>query len=388
MISTLALALLATTGGDRQPAAFISLTPRGADGAPPRATLLEGVDAALQPTTALALRSAEQLGLDPGTLDACPRAELLACITAHVAARSTVTAAAILTVIPQGDRRHRLSLTLVDVARARDAAQAHGRDPRDPDAHAAVEDAIFARAFTLEPATLDGHSTAAVAAWVTAALRARALPEDAPPWMLPLSAIALAGLPGPMSLTVDGTARGTVAPGAHVVHELASGRHHLELSGEKYTAAEDVELRPGATTTVTLSLIARAAPEDPVRAPLLYGGAAAAAVGVALAIVSAASAASVERRCLALPGDVDATCSGLGWPGFGVDGDALPSLSSDRVSSGPPLLPIGAGLVGAGGALALLQGVLHDPERSVWIDVAIAVGAGATGVVVGALVAP
>jgi len=372
------LALLAGAG-ERDLAALVVLGPK--DQPVPRGPILEATSAVFESKTSLDLRSSEQLGLDESLLGDCPRASRLSCIVEHVARRSSATVVVVASMVPIADRRHRLQVTLIDIPRAR------AELTRSTGEAEATEDAIYAGAITGEPEVLDATDRAPLAQHMRALLENQKLAE-VPHWLAPLAVLSLSGLTGPTELRIDGAPPIVVDPSAAAIHDLRPGKRQLTLSSAAGTQSSAVDLVAGQTTTVPVVLVL-VRPDDATRELLMYGGFGLAAVGVTAAIISAVSAASVTRRCIARPADLDtASCSGLGWPGFGVDGDALPALSSDRITSGPPLFVLGAGLAGLGLTLGLLEGPLYDAERPLWVDLAAAAGVAILGVVLSAVAAP
>lgn len=377
--------LAALSAGERSPAALVTLVPRQAEGVLTQALLLEGLDAALREHTRLALRSAEQLGLDAGTLTACPRAELLGCITGHVAARTQVSVVAILGVVPQGGQRYRVSLSLVDM----DAAAAQrGRASTGLEGRAALEDALFAEAVHLEPTTLESPTARALTAWVGGSLSAQSGDQ---PWRQPLGSLVLRGLPAPASLTIDGVGHGLVTPDDPRVGDLRAGSRRLELSTGDARADATVVLVAGQEADVELLWIERtvvAAPER-LRVPLALAGGALALAGGAVAVVSGLAAGSVTTRCVARPSEAaEVSCGGLGGTGLSVASEALPSLDASRVRQGPSLVPLGAAVAAAGLVLLGVETLAYDRERPLWLELSLVLGAGALAATVAVVATP
>lgn len=375
MSGALLLALLsALSAGERAPAALVTLVPPQAEAALTQAMVLEGVDTALRAHTTLALRSAEQLGLDAGALAACPRAELLGCITAHVGARAQVSVVAIVVVVPQGGRRYRLSLSLVDLgaAAARRAEASSGLDGR-----AALEDVLFAEAVHLEPTVLESPTPQALAAWIEGALPRS--PGDRP-WRQPLATLSVQGVEAPASVAIDGVSYGLLTPDDPRVVELRPGSRRVVVSTPTAEAHATLTLAAGRETELTLSWVERPSVDVPdrTRVPLALTGGLLVAGGTAVALVSGLAAASVSTRCVARPSEVDeASCGGLGGTGLGVASETLPSLDAAVVREGPPLVPLGVAAAAAGAALLVVQTLAYDPERSPWLELGLVLAAGA-----------
>lgn len=384
--ATLILGLLAALSvGERAPAALVTLVPPQAEGVLTQAMLLEGVDTALREHSSLELRSAEQLGLDAGALAACPRAELLGCITAHVASRARVSVVAILAVVPQGGRRYRVSLSLVDLAQA-EALRA--RASSGLEGRAVLEDGLFAEAVHLEPATLESPTAEQLAGWVRASLPAQ---PGEQPWRTPLASLALRGLEVSASLTIDGVGYGLVTPDDPLVHELRPGSRRVELSTRDAEAHALVALVAGQEASVELLWMERTSPATPqrLRVPLAVAGGVLALGGTTLAIVSGLAAGSVTTRCVVRPRDLsEASCSGLGGTGVSVASAALPTLDASSVRQGPPLVPVGAAAAAAGLALFALETLAYEHERPLWLELTVVLGAGALAATVAAVATP
>lgn len=386
MSAALFLGLLtALSAGERSPAALITLVPPQAEGVLTQAVLLEGVDRGLREHSALELRSAEQLGLDAGVLATCPRAELLGCITAHVAARAQVPVVVVLAVVPQGGNRYRVSLSLVDLAqaqalRARASSSLEGR--------AALEDELFAEAVHLEPVTLESPTAEALAGWVRASLPAQ---PGEQPWRAPLASVVLRGLEVSASLTIDGVGYGLVTSEDPRVHELRPGSRRLELSTRDAEAHTVVVLVAGQEAQVELLWMERTSPATPqrLRVPLAVAGGVLALGGTTLALVSGLAAGSVTTRCVARPRDLsEASCSGLGGTGVSVASEVLPSLDAASVREGPPLVPFGAAAAAAGLVLLAVETLVYDHERPLWLELSMVLGAGALAATVAAVATP
>jgi hypothetical protein len=384
-------ALLAVLSGqvllDARPiGALVVVAPPGV-AAPPRAALVEGLDAALRSATRLALRSEEQLGLDPTVLARCAEEDLLGCVARHVRARAAADALLLVGVapLPSGRWRCALSILLFDDPHTRALLDAVvGRAAR-----AAAADALFERSVRVEPQALDVVSADAVRAWVSAGL-----PRDRAGALAPAAALVV-DVPAPsgpddpaLDLEVGGRSF-TLTAGRARVDGLAAGPTRLRFVGAGAAVVQDVTLSAASPTIVAAPTraVAPPPPEAAPRAWALGAGAGLAVGGLTLSAITLAAGGQVRALCLTRA-PTDADCAGLGPAPLAVDGARLPALDAADVRAGPPGLLLGGALVGAGVTWLALELFARDEARPVWLDVLLVLGGGAAGAGLGYAASP
>jgi hypothetical protein len=126
----------------------------------------------------------------------------------------------------------------------------------------------------------------------------------------------------------------------------------------------------------------------PVRAVTRWGGLAIAAAGLALTVVGVGAesdAGALRIGCLQR-GAAAGRCEGLGPATFGLDATGAPTTDVRAVNpSGLPILPLGLGVVAAGGTWGATSWLLGEDEDAPWLGLALGVAAGAAAFGVGAL---
>ena len=375
--------------GERTPALAIVALPKGAAPETSASELTRAADLALRSATGLDLRAPEQAGVDGERLARCEDPGRLACWVASARAEAqarpgtpAIAAILALTVLPVGEGRDRLALTLIDTTRAlacREALEAGALgDPGDRERREAVEDCIWASAARTEPQVV---ARAELPRFFAEAIEQELAPLlEAMGELAPFGRVRLRSATPDVELRVDGAARGTLAAGDTWLEEVRPGRRVLAFARPGLaprTLPVRVERAETATATIELLSLSLGA-TAPGRQALLYAGAGAVAAGAALSAYAIARAGAVRSTCLVA--EPNAPCEHLGAPTFGLTTGELPSAERDRVNpAGVPIAAVAAG-VGLAGATWLLGALLADEgDGFPWITLLAGVGAGALG---------
>lgn len=343
---------------ERTPAVLLLSTPKDAAPSAPTSAYLEALAAALRARTHYALLSPEQAGLDRDPLLDCARERRLTCFTLAVHNASPSAAAIfVLGVLPLDRAQDRLSLAVIDVARARaiEADDTGGADER--------EDAIYAGARRTEPKTVRAADRASLAAWAVAAIAETVEPS-------PLGAIAIANTLAGAELRVDGVLLGSAGAPSTMLLDVRPGVRKISMAGAELSIA----VEPGKTANAAFPVeLGRVAPDFGRHRLIFWTGGGVAVLGGALAIYSAVRGGAIEARCVG--SSAEARCEAAGFPTFALDTGALPSSDRDAVNGGPPILPLALGLLAAGGTAALSAHLSEDPEAW-WLPLLLGAAAG------------
>lgn len=324
----------------RAPAIVLVITPFGAETSAGRSAVLRILSEVIEEHTDLRARSLEQTGLDEQSFLACPGGERLSCWTKLV----EPTKANILFVVSlQGEREgDRIAVSAID---ARQAAEVLSSE-RDA---AQAEDLIFERAAHARPTIVDAGDPAKLLEHLEGVVtdELASLLTSVGHWR-PFGEISLSVECERCALDIDGSTVGSVARGDVLVRGVRAGPRTLS-----YRTASAVTIRCTADVVRGERAVARC--DEPAPAPsvwpdvLLYGGAAAAALGtVAVAWSIERSASGPDGHCLTRGGET--SCDSLGFAGTAYSSGAAPAVGDDALRGGVPLAPIGLGLLTAGGA--------------------------------------
>lgn len=370
------------TVGERTPALVVVALPRGAAPSTPATELTRAADIAFRARTGLDVRAPEQAGVDAERIARCDGAERLACwVETARAGRERLAAILAITVLPIGDGRDRIALTLIDTERAARCG-AEGGGTRE--AREAVEDCIFVGAARTEPEVValdelssffSGHIEQALAPLL------EAMGELAPFGRLEIDAET-----PDVELWIDRALRGKLSAGRTTVEELRAGRRRLAFRRPGYAPlVRAIHIERSVTATAAVTLVPLGASPD-TRRVVFYSGVAAATIGASLGVYAIVRAGAVDSGCLQR--DEGATCAALGAPRFGVDGSATPTTDRDLVSSGVPIPMVAAGVGFAGVGWALSTWLLEGDGGVPWVEIAIGVGAGLVAATTAVLVDP
>ncbi len=371
------------TIGERTPALVVVALPKGAAPATPATELTRAADVAFRERTGLDFRAPDQAGVDAERIARCDGPGRLACwVETARAGRDRLAAILVVTVLPVGDGRDRVALTLIDAERASLCRAEPSLGERE--AREAVEDCIFTGAARTRPevvgrADLDAFFRRQIEDPLAPLL-------DRMGELAPFGRLEVETETPDVELWIDQSLRGTLSTGTTRVEELRAGRRMLAFRRPGFAPlVRPIHIERGATATAAATLISlEASPES--RRVVLYSGVAAAAVGAALGVYAIARASAVDSGCLATtPG---ATCPSLGAPRFGLSTDATPTTDRAAVNDGVPIPMVAAGVGFAGAGWALSTLLLEDDGGFPWRELLIGVGAGAVAATVAVLADP
>ncbi|MEQ8279696.1 MAG: hypothetical protein RMA76_04720 [Deltaproteobacteria bacterium] len=357
---------------ERTPALMVVALPKGAA---PSTDLVRVADATFRAKTGLDVRPPAQAGVDAERLARCDGPARLACwVDAARSGRERLAAIVAITVLPVGDGRDRLQLTLIDTERAAQCRAGPGVEGRE--AREAIEDCIWSRSARTQPTVVDATG---LPTFFEGSIDHELAPLlNAMNELAPFGRIEITIETPQVELWIDGTLRSTLAAGTTRVEEVRPGRRVLAFRRPGFTAeTRPIHVERSRTATAAITLLPLGA--SPVaRRVLTYSGLTAAAIGVSLGVYAIVRANAVDDACLAA--DEDAPCTPLGAPRFGLSTGDLPSSDRDAVNPGGISIPVvaaGIGLMGAGWAIATWW--LDDDGGFPWVELLTGVGAGVAG---------
>ena len=372
MVSLFGVLLLGSAGitvDSGPPAVLMVAAPaRTADGIS-LSQLLASAASAIEESSALTVRTAEQAGVDLVALDACGFERAFACWSRLVARSSQPPPVALFVLlIADSVDRPQVSLLMLDL-RTTDHL-----DIVDPDA---LEDAMFERSVFGPRAVVELTDPAAVAGYVRDQLAGplatglRRLGADQP-W----GQVEIAG-PAGLGIDVDGRPVGVTREGATVLTAMAPGTRAISVrDGGVLVLEERVAVDSGRTSHLQVTLHNRSA----LAAPMRYGGLAATAAGVALTLVAVArTSGKVEARCISRIGDPAPRCPDPGFATTGFSASTAPS--GDLAAINPPgleLAPLGFSLICAGVTWAVGGWLTDDDTVATILLIAGAIVGGGT----------
>ncbi len=364
----------------------VVVTPFGQASTVGASALIDALASAMEARTNLAVRSAEQVGVDVAELLACPAERRLSCWAQTVRParreadgdpRPVAAHLFVLSARALSGGRDRVSLTWIDLGRA---AQASQDVLPDQD----LEDRLFADAFHSRPRITEAKAVHSMM---------RGLLEDRMHDRLQRAELIVSGRQVVLRhqcsgcvLVADGRTIGPLVPGRVRLLAVPQGPHSFELhrAGAPLSGCA-AQQDPGTQPDIELNFMGcEGAPAGPSVAPALrWTGAAMITVGAVFsAIAIQRAAASPDTICLG--GD----CQGLGLATVGFDTNPAPTADRSAVNpGGPAWAAMGGGAAAAG--VGLVAGSYLSPEQQWWWSpVAALVLGGATFGIVSAVGAP
>jgi hypothetical protein len=377
------------TLAERTPAVVIVAVPHGAAPRVPAAELVRAASLAFRAKTGLDVRGAEQAGLDPELASRCDRGRRLSCWLASLpvadragAKEPAIAAMLVVTVVPL-EARDRVTMTLVDVARASDCRASI------TDGDEALEDCIWERSAKTEPTQLDDPRPEALARFFGDRIDVELAPMlDELRELAPYGRIELVSPTPGVELDVDGAPAGTLGAGTTILEDVRPGRRTLTLSRDgAITLVLPVHVARGRTSTAAVALVPLVA--EPSTRParvVFWTGAASTAAGVALGVWALARSASVTTTCLvAAPG---AACESVGAPTFSGATDTRPSFDREGINPAGLSIPVVASGLTAAGAAWMTASLFEADDGVPWLPIVLGLGAGLAGASVAALLDP
>ena len=368
----LSLALLCAAAGPtsgatlrfspRVPAVAVVVTPFGQASTVGASALIDALATALEARTNLAVRSAEQVGVDVAELLACPADRRLSCWAQtirparHPAEGDSQPVAAHLFVLSAralSGQRDRVSVTWIDLERA--AAASQGALP-DQD----LEDRLFADAFHARPRVTQAK---AVRSMMQGLLEDRMHDRlQNAGLLLSQRQVILRHQCSGCVLVADGRTIGPLVPGEVRLLAVPQGPRSFELhrAGAPLTGCA-AQHDPGTRADLELDFMGCEAAARPSIAPALrWTGVAMITVGAVLSgIAIQRAAASPDTICLA------GGCQGLGLATVGFDTSPPPTADRSTVNpGGPAWAAMGGGAAAAG--VGLVAGSYLVPEEQWW----------------------
>jgi hypothetical protein len=297
---------------------------------------VDALAAWLRARTDLDVRSAEQSGMDPAVIAACPAETLFRCVVERVAA-ARARWAFLLSVLPGGAGRASATLLALDSREVR---------PTDD------EDAIYGRAAVLRIDDLRAPLATLLDEGLAAAL-------DRAGRLDPLGEIAVTvgGEAGPWAVELDDRLLGTASGAPVTIGRVRPGARRLVVMSRAGRAATTVSVIARGRVQVDLQLASAAA--EPRYA--VWAGAALLALGSGAAVAGAVASASASPTVCLRPGDVGCDDAAPLGPPTGVVEARSPWLA----------LGVGSALLGA---VWLTSGAVD--EDGGWAPWGLALGAG------------
>lgn len=392
----LSLALLCAAAGPtsaptlrfspRVPAVAVVVTPFGQASTVGALALIDALASALEPRTNLAVRSAEQVGVDVSELLACPAERRLSCWAQTVrrargdADRDAPALAGhlfVLSALPLSGERDRVSLIWIDLQRAAAAS-------RDALPEQDLEDRLFADAFHSRPRVTQA---AEVRSTMHRLLQDRMHERlQSAGLLVSQRQVVLRHQCSGCVLVADGRTIGPLMPGEVHLQAVPQGPHSFELhrAGAPLTGCSaQQDLGTPADFEIDFMACEGAAARPSVAPALRWTGIAMITVGAALSGVAIQrAAASPDTICLG------GGCQGLGLATVGFDTQPDPTADRSAVNpGGPSWAAMGGGAAAAG--VGLVAGSYLAPEQQWWWSpVAALILGGATFGIVSAVGAP
>lgn len=360
MIPALLLFLAAPPNSPQPPrevAVLAVLGQRSGRGPGALGPFLQAAAAELEIRTTLDLRSPEQVGLGVEQLEACPANERYACWVKAVPEGPAWVGLVFARTATPG--RLEVVTVWLELAGARRLLAAHpGATPEQIEAR---EQALYAAAIETRPAPLSGVETEELRGYFGHIFDEALAPAfDAAGQSAPNGTLVVEAPGGPQPVSVDGFVLGHTSQGVLTLRGIVAGAHQVSLPDRP---AQAVQVPRGVAVEVTFLDAPRpphfARPLGRISA-LVLGGA-----GVVLLAVGAAQASPGEAGCL-----VPATASNSGCPasiavGLGADRTTTAADPSSW-AAGPGYLPLGLGLLSAGGGVAAGTFLGEEPEPPWW----------------------
>jgi hypothetical protein len=354
--------------------------------------LIAAAAAAIEPHTALRLRSIDAMVADESALRGCPEEERLGCWV--LAVRSDYAAGGssaerrrqpadpgrsgprfLLVLSLLGGGSDAISAMIIDTDRALERFDLAERS--DPRWREQVENEIFERACRSAQGFALLSDRGSLAHYFDRLVEGdlRELLQEAGEWA-PFGSLTLLGTPPGMAVQIDGREVGVTSADRTELIDLRPGPRRLILEDRRGGGARfesTVEIARGQEARLDVSLAKRDG--SAARLGTFWGGVALSAAGVAItsyALAARPPALSV-RPCFE-PG-----CEGQAAPAFATFCE-LASDSPSTCGGGVLAAPLGLGLAGAGAAL--IAGTLATDQELPWIAwiAAAAVGLGTYGI--------
>jgi hypothetical protein len=361
---------------ERAPLAMVVLTPTGPAKSTSSSDLYRIADEVLRSRTGLWIQSPEQSGVDIAQLAACELKERLSCWARSARFESGRGVPLLLVVsghaLSAGGER--LTSVMIDVDAALNVYKTSTHDGDDWREH--VENRIFEDAVHTVSGAVNTDRPEEVRAYFEQLFDRdlREVFEAARQWH-PYGTIDLQiGEPG-LHIEIDGHTVGETKRGHTTLREVIARKRRIDITdphGRFAPITADVQLEPGESKTVSLSLVPLSSPLDSkLRTATIWGGVAAIGVGAA---ITADAMARAPRAGIVAPctGGACALHSSNKLASFCELGRDLPSSCGSSVLAAP----LGYSLMISGAIWALGTAWLTDDGDVPWIEIAAGIVAG------------